>query len=167
MSPAPLIRPERPADAPRVRALLEAAFGGKVEADITDRMRADGDFIVTMVAEEAGDIAGYVGFLRVSLHLGDRQVPVVALAPVGVLPARQRRGIGSALVNAGLDRIRDRAERLVFVLGDPAYYCRFGFTVMGGYVSRYAGPHFQTLKLAPDAPAAGRVLFPAAFAGVG
>ena len=61
----------------------------------------------------------------------------------------------------------DRAERLVFVLGDPAYYGRFGFTVMEGFVSRYAGPYFQALMLAPDAPKAGRVSYPKAFDDLG
>ena len=63
-------------------------------------------------------------------------------------------------------RSADRAQRLVFVLGDPAYYGRFGFTVMDGFVSRYAGPYFQALMLAPDAPKAGRVSHPRAFDGL-
>ena len=166
MSEALSIRPERPDDAAAVRALLDAAFGGDTESKVVERLRADGDFVLSLVAENGEGIAGYAGFPRLVLRLDERNVPVAGLAPVGVSPPLQRRGIGSALIRDGLARLRDRAERLVFVLGDPAYYGRFGFTVMEGFVSRYAGPYFQTLILAPDAPKAGRVSYPSAFDGL-
>ena len=166
MSDAFNIRPERPGDAAGVRALLDAAFGGDVESKVVERLRADGDFVLSLVAENGQDIAGYAGFPRLVLRLDERNVPVVGLAPVGVSPSLQRKGIGSALIRDGFTRLKDRAERLVFVLGDPAYYGRFGFTVMEGFVSRYAGPYFQALMLAPDAPKAGRVSYPRAFDGL-
>ena len=161
------IRPERADDAPQVRAVLDAAFGGSVESGVVDQLRADGDLILALVAEAAGGIAGYVAVPRLDLDLGVRTVPVVGLAPVGVAPGCQRQGIGTALIREGLARLRDRGERLVFVLGDPAYYGRFGFKVMDRFVSRYAGPYFQTLALAPDAPTAGKVSYPRAFAELG
>jgi putative acetyltransferase len=166
MSNALNIRPERQGDAAGVRALLDAAFGGDTESKVVERLRADGDFVLSLVAENDEGIAGYAGFPRLVLRLDERNVPVAGLAPVGVSPSLQRRGIGGALICDGLARLRDRAERLVFVLGDPAYYGRFGFTVMEGFVSRYAGPYFQTLMLAPDAPKAGRVSYPSAFDGL-
>lgn len=166
MSDALNIRPERPGDAVHVRALLDAAFGGDVESKLVERLRADGDFVLSLVAESAQGIAGYAGFPRLVLRLDERNVPVVGLAPVGVSPPLQRKGIGGVLIRDGLARLKDRAERLVFVLGDPAYYRRFGFTVMEGFVSRYAGPCFQTLMLAPDAPKAGQVSYPSAFDGL-
>ena len=163
----PIIRPERAEDAPRVRAMLEAAFGGKVEADVAESLRGAGDVILALVAESSGDIAGYVAFPRLDLDLGGRTVPVAGIAPVGVAPERQRQGIGSVLIRAGIARLTDRGERLVFVLGEPGYYSRFGFRVMDGFVSRYAGPYFQTLPLAPDAPVSGKVTYPNAFADLG
>lgn len=163
MSDALNIRSERPGDAANVRALLDAAFGGDTESSVVERLRADGDLVLSLVAENAHGIAGYAGFPRLVLRLDERNVPVVGLAPVGVSPPLQRNGIGGALIRNGLARLRDRAERLVFVLGDPTYYRRFGFTVMDGFVSRYAGPYFQALMLAPDAPKAGRVSYPGAF----
>ena len=166
MSEALNIRPERPEDAASVRALLDAAFGGETESKVVERLRADGDFVLSLVAENSEGIAGYVGFPRLVLQLHERNVPVVGLAPVGVSPPLQRRGIGGALIRDVLARLTDRAERLVFVLGDPAYYGRFGFTVMEGFVSRYAGPYFQALTLAPDAPKAGQVSYPSAFDGL-
>jgi putative acetyltransferase len=166
MSDAWTIRPERPGDAAGVRALLDAAFGGEAESKVVEGLRADGDFILALVAENGEGVAGYAGFPRLVLRLDERNVPVAGLAPVGVSPPLQRRGIGGALIRDGLARLKDRAERLVFVLGDPAYYGRFGFTVMEGFVSRYAGPYFQALMLAPDAPQAGRVSYPSAFDGL-
>ncbi len=163
MIAVPLIRLEQPGDVLPVRRVLEAAFGGSLEADVTDRLRADGDFMFALVAQNRDGICGYAGFSRLMLDLGARSVPVCRLAPVGVLPGLQRTGIGSALVRAGIGRLRDRAERLLFVLGDPAYYGRFGFRVMDGFVSKYAGAYFQALALAPDAPVAGRVTYPKAF----
>jgi putative acetyltransferase len=167
MSDAFNIRSERPGDAAAVCALLDAAFGGEVESKVVKRLRADGDFVLSLVAENREGVAGYAGFPRLVLRLDERNVPVVGLAPVGVSPSLQRKGIGSALIRDGLARLKDRAERLVFVLGDPAYYGRFGFTVMEGFVSRYAGPYFQALMLAPDAPKAGRVSYPKAFDDLG
>jgi putative acetyltransferase len=169
MSLVPLIRLELPGDAPGVRAVLTAAFGGCVEADIVERLRADGDLVLALAAQETTGVVGYVAFPRLTIDLGARRVPAVGLAPLGVVPDRQRQGIGAALVRAGLARLKDRGEGLVFVLGDPAYYGRFGFKAMDGFVSRYAGPYFQALKLAPDAPDApdaGRVVYPKAFDGL-
>lgn len=160
------IRPERPEDAAAVRALLDAAFGGETESKVVEQLRADGDFVLSLIAERGEGIAGYAGFPRLVLRLDERNVPVAGLAPVGVSRRLQRQGIGGALIRDGLARLKDRAERLVFVLGDPAYYGRFGFTVMEGFVSRYAGPYFQALMLAPDAPKAGRVSYPRAFDGL-
>ena len=166
MSSVPAIRLERPGDAPQVRAMLEAAFGGAAEADLVDKLRADGDLVLSLVAEHGG-VAGYVAFPRLTLDLGERSVPVVGLAPVTVAPDRQRQGTGSALIRAGLARMKDRGERLVFVLGEPACYGRFGFEVMPGFASPYAGPYFQALKLAPDAPLSGTVSYPKPFAELG
>lgn len=167
MSPVPVIRQERPSDAPRVRSVLEAAFAGSAEADLVDKLRASGDLILSLVAEPLDSIAGYVAFPRLTLDLGDRFVPAAGLAPVGVSPASQRQGIGSALIGAGLARLKDRGEGLVFVLGEPNYYRRFGFAATAEFDSPYAGPYFQMLKLAPNAPERGTVVYPNPFADLG
>jgi putative acetyltransferase len=122
---------------------------------------------MALVAELPDGIARYVAFPRLNLGLGERTVPVIGLAPVGVRPGRQRQGIGTALIREGIARMKDCGERLVFVLGEPGYYGRFGFNVMDGFVSRYAGPYFQVLMLAPDAPVAGKVSYPQAFDELG
>src|SRR5947207_12886726 len=62
------------------------------------------------------------------IDAADEPVLSVALAPVGVLPAHQRLGVGSRLVRSGLEWLRTRHERSVLVLGHPQYYSRFGFS---------------------------------------
>jgi putative acetyltransferase len=167
MSATAVIRSEMQRDAAGIRSVLEAAFGGSAEADLTERLRADGDLVLALVAELPEGLAGYVAFPRLTLASDGRSIPALGLAPVGVLPARQRQGVGSALIRAGLARLKDRGEGLVFVLGEPDYYSRFGFEATPDFVSTYAGPYFQTLRLSPNAPVSGTVTYPPAFATLG
>ena len=161
------MRPEQPADAAAVRAVLQAAFAGPQEADMVERLRADGDFVMALVAGHAGDTAGFVGFARLAVKHGDAAVPAVGLAPLGVVPPLQRKGIGGTLVRESLSRLKAMGETVVFVLGDPAYYRRFGFAVRPAFVCRYAGPYFQVLRLADDAPTSGTVSYPDPFNDLG
>lgn len=100
-----------------------------------------------MVAEADGGIVGHVLLTRVDIS----SRPALALAPIGVLPQRQRRGVGSALVRAVLQAAATAGERLVVVLGEPAYYGRFGFVPASRYgvTSSYDVPDavFQALPL--------------------
>jgi predicted N-acetyltransferase YhbS len=86
------------------------------------------------------------------------RLSALALAPLAVLPDFQRRGLGAALVHAGLDHCRQRETDVVIVLGDPAYYGRFGFSAAraAGLESPYAGDSFQALELRPGALDTGR-----------
>jgi putative acetyltransferase len=91
----------------------------------------------------------------------------LGLAPLSVLPQWQRRGIGSALIEAALQRARAQECRAIFVLGDPDYYGRFGFRtdLAAGFSSPYAGPHFMVLSLGGPLPlVSGRVEYAGAFA---
>ncbi len=160
-----LIRDEGPADAPAVRAVVEAAFGRPLEADLIDRLRADGDAAVSLVAVDGGEVVGHVLFSRMAAPFR-----ALALAPVSVAPHRQRSGFGTRLIRAGLDRARKGGWRGVFVLGDPAHYRRFGFdpALARGFACPYAGPHL--MALAPgggDLPATrGRIDHAPAFAAL-
>ena len=94
----------------------------------------------------------------------------LALAPVGVRPEHQGRGIGSALIREGLDRARDEGWTAVFVLGDPTYYQRFGFNVDAarGYTCVYAGEYFMVQALGSERiPEFGRIVYPAPFSTLG
>ncbi len=159
------IRPEQPDDARAVGDLLEAAFGGPMETGLVERLRADGDLVLALVCFGGANLVGYVAWPRLRIETAQGARSAVALAPLAVTPLRQRHGIGSALTRAGLAQLRDGGETLVFVLGDPTYYGRFGFRVetARAYDSIYAGTHFMALKLGASAPENGRVRYPAPF----
>lgn len=157
-----MIRPAAPADIPAIRQVVTAAFGQAEEADLVERLRADGDARVELVAEEAGDITGHILFSR----LGIGPIEGAALAPLAVAPAQQRRGIGAALTRAGIDRCRELGIPAVIVLGHADYYPRFGFSaaLAAPLEAPFSGPSFMALELVPGALAAGgRVRYAPAF----
>lgn len=160
-----VIRAECPADAPAIRAVNVAAFPTPAEAGLVDRLRADGDLILSLVAEDDGRIVGHAGFSRMSVDNGGLRHDAVALAPVAVCPADQRKGIGRALIARGLRMLKERGETLVFVLGSRDYYGRFGFDhgAAEPFACAYAGPHFQLLRLSNGGPLSGRAQYAAAF----
>jgi putative acetyltransferase len=160
-----VIRDERPEDAAAIRALLEAAFGGPAEADLVARLREDGDVVLALVAEDAGRIVGHVLLSRLTAPF-----PALALAPVAVLPARQRRGIGGRLIRAALERATAAGWQAVLVVGEPAYYRRFGFdpALARGLACPYAGPYLMALALQGElAATTGDIAYPPAFAALG
>ena len=158
-----IVREQRPGDDAEVRELLSLAFGGAAEADLVERLHRDGDVAFALVAEEDG-IAGHILLSRL-----DAPLRALALAPLAVLPERQRRGIGGRLVRAALERARQDGWEAMFVLGDPDYYRRFGFdaALTRGFDSPYSGPAFMVLALSGELSAStGRVGYPAAFAAL-
>jgi putative acetyltransferase len=164
------LRPETADDAIAIRALLEDAFSGGAEALLVERLRATGEMVLALVAVASADVvAGFIAFVRLQIEMADGSRATIALAPLAVGEAHQRRGIGSALVREGLARLVARHEEIVLVLGDPAFYGRFGFSIgeASAFTSRYQGPHLMALALAATAPNAGKVHYPAAFDGLG
>jgi predicted N-acetyltransferase YhbS len=124
-----MIRTERPADMGTIRSLTAAAFAtaphrSGTEAAIVDALRRAGALFVSLVADEKA-IVGHVAFSPVSIEGADGAS--YGLGPVSVCPGHQRRGIGTALIRAGLERLRAADAAGCVVLGDPAYYGRFGF----------------------------------------
>lgn len=161
------VRPAREADAPAIRRLLIAAFGGEAEADLVDRLRAVDDLALALVAEDDG-VSGYAGFPRLTVDEDGRTCDAAGLAPLAVMPGRQKQGIGSALIREGHRLLAQRGCPLVFVLGDPGYYTRFGYDLAAAapFASPYTGPHFMALRLNENAPRVGKVRYPAAFDGL-
>jgi putative acetyltransferase len=163
-----IVRDERPRDRAGVRALNAAAFGRVAEADLVDALRAQAHPIVSLVAEIDGEIAGHILFSPVTLD-GHSELRLLGLAPLAVAPAHQRRGMGSALVRAGLERCRQLGAGAVVVLGHPWYYPRFGFapSVHAGIRSEYEAPDeaFMLIELQPGylRGANGTVRYHAAF----
>jgi putative acetyltransferase len=141
-----LIRSERPGDEDAIRLVHENAFPGPGEARLVAALRRYGRLTVSLI-EKSGAIVSPVAFSPVSVA-GTRAG--VALGPVAVIPACQRAAIGSALVRRGRDCCRQAAIPFIVVLGDPAYYSRFGFGPAGarGLIDEYrGGVAFQVLEL--------------------
>lgn len=122
-----LIRSEQEKDRTAVHAVNVSAFDTPLEANLADALRARADPIVSLVAEDNGAILGHIIFSPVSLS-GHPALRIMGLAPMAVAPVHQRKGIGSALVRAGLEQCKQLGFGAVVVLGHPAYYPRFGFT---------------------------------------
>jgi putative acetyltransferase len=121
------IRPERFEDLPQIHRVLAAAFPTAAEADLVDRLRDAVSTRIALVAELGGLVVGYILFSPVTLRDGACQEEAVGLAPMAVQPEYQRQGIGSSLVVAGLGACVDRGDSMVFVVGHPEFYPRFGF----------------------------------------
>jgi putative acetyltransferase len=161
-----VFRPEEAGDAGSVRTLLQEAFGGPAEATLVDELRSAGELVLGLVAVAGpARIVGYLGVPRLTIETAEGQRPAVGLAPLAVASSHQGRGIGATILRAGLDRLIARHEEIVFVLGDPALYGRFGFSAEDAraFASPYAGPHFMARRLAASAPRRGRLRYPTAF----
>lgn len=160
------IRPEKPGDEAAIGEVVAAAFGGQAEADLVTRLRDSGDLLLSLVVEDAGKIISHGAFSRVWIERDGTRTPGVSLAPVAVLPQAQRKGTARALIGAGHLRLKLLGETIVFVLGDPDYYKRFGFSheLAKTFTCVYQGEHLQALRLSTDAPTSGEVIYSAAFA---
>lgn len=124
------IRSEQPGDSAAIRALVTAAFRDAPhrsgsEAAIVDGLRNAGALTLALVAEDESGLVGHAAFSPVAI--ADGAAGWVGLGPVAVRPDRQGGGIGRALIDAGLSLLRQRGVSGCVVLGDPAYYGRFGF----------------------------------------
>ena len=123
-----LIRPEAEQDRPAIWSVNQAAFEGDAEANLVEALRDGGLAEVSLVAEVDGEIVGHILFSRVAIITKFGTVDVLSLAPMAVLPSYQRQGIGSRLVEAGVEACREAGHRIVVVLGHPEFYPRFGFS---------------------------------------
>ena len=161
-----MIRDERADDAPVIAALTTRAFAAAehasgTEAAIVDALRVAGALTVSLVAVEDGAIVGHVALSPV--RIDGAAGGWFGLGPLSVDPARQRHGIGAGLVEAALARLRAAGAAGCMLLGEPAYYRRFGF--VSDPALRYgdeASPYFQNLPLAGP-PACGQVSYHPAF----
>ncbi|MGV6826646.1 MAG: GNAT family N-acetyltransferase [bacterium] len=126
------IRAARDDELDMIAAIHLAAFDDSEREDIARlviKMAADptAQPAYSLVAVHEGKLAGHILFSRVQLQGADRKLKAQILAPLAVLPEYQGQGIGSLLINTGLELLRSAQVELVFVLGDPRYYARFGF----------------------------------------
>jgi putative acetyltransferase len=163
------IEPERPGYATEIGKITTAAFAPMPfsdgdEARVIDALREAGGLTISLVAIAAGrELVGHIAFSAV--RIDGRPGDWYGLGPVSVAPGKQRRGIGSALIHTGLDRLRDLKAAGCVLLGNPDYYRRFGF--LSDPTMTYQGqpnPYFQHLLLTGPL-AKGDVRFHPAFDG--
>lgn len=161
-----LIRAEQPGDHATIaeviaRAFADVVYSDQSEARIVAALRDAGALSLSLVAEDSAEIVGHIAFSAVTVD--GESVRWFGLGPVSVRPDRQRRGIGDALVRHGLDALHTRDAAGCVVLGDPAYYRRFGF--LNDSAMRYPGgkaAYFMRLSFDTHAPA-GQVDYHPAF----
>jgi len=149
------IRNESPGDADAVRTVNRSAFDTPAEAALVDALRANGNAAIELVAEVNRQVVGHILFSPMSFDGACDARRPLGLAPMAVIPAYQRMGIGSRLVEAGLEECRRVGCEAVFVLGHPAYYPRFGFVPASrfGVRSTYDAPDeaFMAIELVEGA----------------
>lgn len=159
---------ERSSDFESVREVLVAAFARTDEADLVDRLRDDALRIASLVAVDGDRVVGHAMFSRVWIDDGDATTAVASLAPVAVTPDCQRGGVGSALIERGIEVCRDDGWPAILVVGHTAYYPRFGFSAatVAHLDTPYRGEHFMGLELHPGALRVlrGTVRYPSCFA---
>jgi putative acetyltransferase len=151
-----------------IRTVIEDAFRGAAHGDgaegaLVDALRRNGDLIESLVARgDAGAIVGHIGFSPIAI--ADGTPGWVQLAPLSVVPTCQRQGIGSALIAAGVQKMADMGMAGIALVGDPAYYARFGFTqahdcTIGGGMD----PYLQVRAIDPASRPSGKITLARAF----
>ena len=143
-----MIRTATPRDHAAIRSVLKGAFPSAAEADLTEALRTDGAMLCELVNEAEGTIDGYVAASAMQTPAG-----TAGLGPVAVSSAAQGLGNGSALIRATLSRLREDRSRAVFVLGEPGFYGRFGFSTRsaGAFESSYPKEFMMALELTSGA----------------
>ncbi|MBS1209245.1 MAG: family acetyltransferase [Proteobacteria bacterium] len=132
-----VIRPETPDDVSAIRQITVQAFAKQPHSTqsehlLVDALRVAGALCVSLVAEHAGEIIGHIAFSRVLIN--DADLNWYGLAPLSVSPTHQHQGIGTLLVGAGLACLDALSAQGCVVLGNPAYYSRFGFRTDTGLI---------------------------------
>ncbi len=164
------IRPAVAGDGDAIRNVHLRAFETPLEADLVERLERDGDAMISLIAAEDGAIAGHILFSRMRVTAEERKVKALGLAPVAVIPDRQGQGIGAQLIEAGIAAAVEKDAEMIFVLGEPDYYGRFGFQAetAAPFASPYAGRYLQAKALRDDfsLPSSGRADYAPAFAEI-
>jgi putative acetyltransferase len=158
------IRAATARDREAIRKVEEQAFGQDAEAGLVDALVAGGDTVAELVAEDEGQVVGHILFSRIFVTNEAEEFPAVALAPLAVAPSFHGTGIGGALIRAGHVKLKRAGEALSVVLGDPAYYGRFGYSHAraAGFESAYQCDALQALAWG-HASKFGRLVYPSAF----
>lgn len=166
------IRPERPEDSAAVITINDSAFAGTDESRLVEAIKQSGRPVISLVACSDDTPMGHIFFSPIEIHSEGPTIAALALAPMAVLPAFQRRGVGTLLVEAGLKECARQGCQVVVVVGHPTFYPRFGFAPANGMglqsVYSSAGDAFMALELSKGVLAGrtGFVEYPVEFANV-
>jgi putative acetyltransferase len=157
-----IIRQATPDDRMAILDLTARAFGQLEEVEVIEQLERDNDILFELVADIDGKTVGHILFYPIGVF---GKLGAVGLGPMCVDPWMKREKIGTALVNGGLQVVKDSGAPLVFVLGHDWFYPRFGFTVKATeeFESPYKGPHFFALRFRFGPPMSGKLIFPDAF----
>jgi putative hydrolase of the HAD superfamily len=145
------IRHEWPEDIPAIHRVNQRAFPQETEANLVDLIRDRGNVTLSLVALNGADVVGHILFSPVTLE-PNNHIRGLGIGPVAVLPEMQGKGLGSQLIEKGLNICRERGYDFIVLLGDPRYYSRFGFIPARefGLTSEYGdGDEFQARELKP------------------
>jgi len=150
-------------------AFSVSEFGYNGEGDLASQLHEDGDALVSLLAMHDDIVVGHVLFSRMRVEGDGKPLVAAVLAPVGVVPMWKSKGVGSALVKAGLAALKPQGVQLCFVVGHPTYYQRFGFSAATAkpFSSSYSGRYFMAMKLDDGLklPKTGSALLAPAFEG--
>ena len=150
------VRGEQAGDAAAIDAVTQAAFAHaphsqQTEHHIVRALRAAGALAVSRVALRGDVVIGHVAASAVTL--ADGGAGWFGIGPLSVLPAHQRQGVGQRLMHAVLQALRDQGAAGAVLLGDPAYYARFGFAPQPGLVlPGVPAEYFQAQVFKGDVP---------------
>lgn len=165
-----IIREETPADIDAITDVTVAAFkdhpiGQQTEHFIVLALREAGALTLSLVAEIEGRVVGHIAFSPVAIS--DGTADWYGMGPVSVLPELQRQGIGTALINQGLSRLKQMGGQGCALVGEPNYYQRFGFRNIPELVHEGVPPEvFLVLPFGESVPT-GTVVFHEAFEATG
>jgi putative acetyltransferase len=157
-----IVRPMVPADRKDVLELNTRAFKQKDEARIIEQLVKDDAVWLELVAELDKKIVGHILFFPIGVF---GKLGGLGLGPMSVEPKFQKKGIGSDLINFGLNEAQQAGVPIVFVLGHEKYYPKFGFSVEAtkDFESIYKGPHFMARRFRYGPPMSGKLIYPDAF----
>lgn len=167
-----IIRPEKPGDYEAVRRVNLAAFDTPTEADLADAMRDTPEYVpdLSLVAVVDGEILGHALFSEVTVEQESGEITALSLGPIAVLPEHQSKGIGTALIEEGHRRGREKGYPFVVLIGHPWYYPRFGYVPARQYgletIWPVSDPVFMVCELKPGTlkHATGKIRYPEPFA---
>lgn len=148
-------------DRDAIYAILQSAFPTPAEAELVKRLDAQGYVRLMLLAEVLDKPVGVIIYSELKAPF-----KAVSLAPIAILPAQQNSGIGSALIGTSIAEISKQGWEAIFVLGEPNYYERFGFSAEAarGFTCVYACEAFMMLRLSPASTATGEIIYPPPFA---